>query len=71
MGARKVRICPRCGSTKIREVKTSVNGWLVPTTYYCEEANCGYSGSGLIEIDADEVEILKQAMNGKSSEEAS
>ncbi|MDH4213568.1 MAG: hypothetical protein OEV85_06575 [Candidatus Thorarchaeota archaeon] len=69
MGARKVRVCPRCGSLKIKENKTSVNGWLVPTTYYCEEEGCGYSGPGLIEIDAEEAEILRQVMNGESSVE--
>jgi hypothetical protein len=67
LGARKVRVCPRCGSPNIKENKTSVNGWLVPTTYYCGESGCGYSGPGLIEVDAEEVETLRQVMNGKSS----
>jgi hypothetical protein len=69
VGSKKVRVCPRCGSPRVKENKVSVNGWLVPTTYYCEEPGCGYSGPGLIEIDADEAEILREAMNGKSAAE--
>ncbi|TFG32688.1 hypothetical protein EU527_09640 [Candidatus Thorarchaeota archaeon] len=64
MDARKIRVCPRCGSTKIRETKISVNGWLVPTTYYCDEEGCGYSGSVYVEIDIEEVEAIKKMMNG-------
>jgi hypothetical protein len=69
LDARKVRVCPRCGSPNIKENKTSVNGWLIPTIYYCEESGCGYSGPGLIEIDAEEVEILRKVMNGKATSE--
>jgi len=66
---KKTRVCPRCGSTNIRENKTSVNGWLVPTTYYCAEEGCGYSGALYVEIDADEVEALKRVMNGDKEPE--
>jgi len=65
--ARKIRVCPKCGSPRIRETKTSVNGWLVPTTYYCEEEGCGYSGSVYVEIDADEIETIKKMMNGDTA----
>ncbi|TFG33205.1 hypothetical protein EU527_08635 [Candidatus Thorarchaeota archaeon] len=67
MDARKIRVCPRCGSSKIRETKTSVNGWLVPTTYYCDEKGCGYSGSVYVEIDVEEVETIKKMMNGNEA----
>ncbi|RJX16046.1 hypothetical protein CW703_03410 [Candidatus Bathyarchaeota archaeon] len=33
--------CPRCGSLKIHLV-SSLDGWLTPTQYFCEE--CGYKG---------------------------
>jgi len=62
----KIRVCPRCGSAKIQEAKVSVNGWLVPTTYYCEEEDCGYSGPVYVEIDAEEAENLKRMMNGEA-----
>ena len=66
MDARKIRVCPRCGSPKIQETKTSVNGWLVPTTYYCEEDGCGYSGPVYVEIDVEEAEAIKRMMNGEA-----
>ncbi len=62
----KIRVCPRCGSPKIQETKTSVNGWLVPTTYYCEEDGCGYSGPVYVEIDVEEAETIKRMMNGEA-----
>jgi len=62
----KVRVCPKCGSSKIQETKTSVNGWLVPTTYFCEEPGCGYSGSVFVEIDIEEAEAIKRMMNGEA-----
>ncbi|MBE0526620.1 hypothetical protein E4H12_06985 [Candidatus Thorarchaeota archaeon] len=66
MDARKIRVCPRCGSSKIQETKTSVNGWLVPTTYFCEETGCGYSGSVFVEVDAEEAEAIKRMMNNEA-----
>ncbi|MFW9834943.1 MAG: hypothetical protein ACFFEK_13165 [Candidatus Thorarchaeota archaeon] len=68
MAVRKIRVCPKCGSDKIRAAKSSVSGWLVPTTYYCEEEDCDYSGTLYVEVDVEEVEHLKQAMNGDSTE---
>ncbi|MHA1770971.1 MAG: hypothetical protein ACTSXS_05150 [Candidatus Thorarchaeota archaeon] len=62
----KVRVCPRCGSTRLSEVRTSVSGWLVPSSYYC--ADCHYSGPVYVEIDADEVSQLQEAMRAKSEE---
>ena len=64
----KVRVCPKCGSDKIRAIKTSVSGWLLPNQYYCEEEGCGYSGTLYVEIEVEEVEQLKRVMNGDSKE---
>ncbi|MFW9974195.1 MAG: hypothetical protein ACFFDQ_02865 [Candidatus Thorarchaeota archaeon] len=68
MPVRKIRVCPKCGSDKIRTAKTSVSGWLVPNHYYCEEKDCGYSGTLYVEIDVEEAEQLKRAMNGDTTE---
>ncbi|MGQ4871534.1 MAG: hypothetical protein ACTSPX_06760 [Candidatus Thorarchaeota archaeon] len=62
--AHKVRVCPRCGSTKISAIRTSVSGWLVPSSYYCEE--CHYSGPIYVEVDSDEVSRLQAAMRESS-----
>ena len=70
VAVRKIRVCPKCGSDKIRDAKSSVSGWLVPTTYYCEEKECGYSGPIYVEIDVEEAEHLKRVMNGDSAESA-
>lgn len=70
MAVRKIRVCPKCGSDKISAAKSSVSGWLVPNTYYCEEEGCGYSGTLYVEIDVEEVEQLKKVMNGDSTEAA-
>lgn len=70
MAVRKIRVCPKCGSDKISDAKSSVAGWLVPTTYYCEEEGCGYSGPIYVEIDVEEAEHLKRVMNGDSAESA-
>lgn len=64
MTSKKIRVCPKCGSSRIREAKSSVSGWLVPSTYYCEEEGCGYSGTLYVEIEVEEVEILQRVMNG-------
>ncbi|MFW9964046.1 MAG: hypothetical protein ACFFCX_10805 [Candidatus Sifarchaeia archaeon] len=68
MAVKKIRVCPKCGSDKISDAKTSVSGWLVPTTYYCGEKDCGYSGTLYVEIDVEEAEQLKRVMNGDSAE---
>jgi len=70
VAVRKIRVCPKCGSDKIRAAKSSVSGWLVPTTYYCEEEGCDYSGVLYVEVDVEEAEQLKLAMNGDSTESA-
>ena len=43
-----------------------MTGWLVPTTYYCEEEGCGYSGSVYVEIDVEEADAIKRMMNGEA-----
>ena len=68
MAVRKIRVCPKCGSDKISDVKTSVSGWLLPNQYYCKEEDCDYSGTLYVEVDAEEVEQLKKVMNGDSVE---
>ena len=68
MTTRKIRACPRCGCTQLREAKSSVGGWLVPTTYYCESEGCGYSGPVYVEIDPEEVENFQQVINGTELE---
>jgi hypothetical protein len=64
MKQRTVRVCPKCGSPRIREAASSVGGWLVPTTYYCEEENCHYSGPIYVEISVDELEKMRKLING-------
>ena len=64
----RIRVCPRCGSTKIRDAKQSVSGWLVPTTYYCEEEDCGYSGPIYAEVEVEELEQVRQILNGSANE---
>jgi len=59
-----IRVCPKCGSPRLREAASSVGGWLVPTTYYCEEKSCGYSGPIYVEVKADELEEMRRLMNG-------
>ena len=56
-----VRVCPQCGSAHIRAAKNCGGGWLVPTSYSCED--CGYSGKICVEIDIDMVEHLQQVIN--------
>jgi hypothetical protein len=66
---KKIRVCPRCGSAKIREAPSSVGGWLVPTTYYCESEDCDYQGPIYVEVETDEIENLRLAINGDSKAE--
>ncbi len=65
---RRIRVCPKCASSKISEAKSSVSGWLVPTTFFCEEKECGYSGPVFVEVDIEELEHLRRVMNGDSSD---
>jgi len=43
--------CPRCCSPKIR-LSSSLDYWLTPKQYYCEE--CGYQGILVMELEPDE-----------------
>ena len=70
MAVRKIRVCPKCGSDKISDAKSSVSGWLVPNTYFCGEEDCDYAGALYVEVDVEEVEQLKRAMNGDNAETA-
>jgi hypothetical protein len=45
-------------------VGVSVSGWLVPKTYYCSDEKCGYSGPVFVEVEADEADKFKRAING-------
>ncbi|MDF1539373.1 MAG: hypothetical protein P1Q69_10780 [Candidatus Thorarchaeota archaeon] len=62
-----IRVCPKCGSSKIRETASSVGGWLVPTTYYCEEEGCGYSGPIYVEVEAAELDTMRKIMIGEDT----
>jgi hypothetical protein len=66
---RRIRVCPKCASSKISEAQSSVSGWLVPTTFFCEETKCDYSGPVYVEVDIDELDRLRDAMNGDSSDD--
>ncbi len=43
--------CPRCCSPKIR-LNTSLDIWLTPRQYYCED--CGYIGILVMELEKEE-----------------
>ena len=43
--------CPVCGSLRIRQ-HGSLNGWLLPAVYVCED--CGYAGSLVLELEVDD-----------------
>jgi predicted RNA-binding Zn-ribbon protein involved in translation (DUF1610 family) len=43
--------CPCCGSPKIR-LSTSLEYWLTPKKYLCE--NCGYTGPVVMELEKEE-----------------
>ncbi|MFW9800051.1 MAG: hypothetical protein ACFFD9_06425 [Candidatus Thorarchaeota archaeon] len=64
----KIRVCPRCGNSEIREAKSSVSGWLVPKTYYCSDKTCGYSGPVYVEVDVEEVEHVRRVINGENGD---
>ncbi len=59
-----VRVCPKCGSPNLQEAASSVGGWLVPTTYYCREEECDYSGPIYVEVDSADLESMRKIMNG-------
>jgi len=46
------RMCPRCGSMRIR-IEGSLGGWLLPPMYSCEA--CGYSGRLVLELDESDL----------------
>ncbi|TFG09462.1 hypothetical protein EU538_05025 [Candidatus Thorarchaeota archaeon] len=60
----KIRVCPRCGSEKISETKSSVSGWLVPSSYSCED--CDYMGQVFVEIEVSELKKLQEAIKGEA-----
>ena len=54
--------CPRCASPKI-QLNSSLDVWLTPKQYYCEE--CGYLGMIVMELEPEADE------SGKEKEETS
>ena len=52
--------CPRCASPKIR-LNSSLDVWLTPRTYYCEE--CGIL---VMELEPENEEIQKEKETGKT-----
>jgi ssDNA-binding Zn-finger/Zn-ribbon topoisomerase 1 len=44
------KICPACGSMKVKQ-QGSLNGWLIPAVYVCEE--CGYAGGIVLELEEE------------------
>ena len=69
MSTQKTRVCPRCGSPDIREAASTVGGWLIPPTFYCETEDCGYSGSIYVEVNSNEVEHLQMVINSEKKRE--
>ncbi|MCW4029622.1 MAG: hypothetical protein NWE92_08250 [Candidatus Bathyarchaeota archaeon] len=45
--------CPRCCSPKIN-LNSSLDVWLTPKTYHCE--NCGYTGILVMELEEEKEE---------------
>ncbi|MBS7621094.1 hypothetical protein KEJ32_03135 [Candidatus Bathyarchaeota archaeon] len=45
--------CPKCGSPRIH-LSSSLNYWLTPKKYVCED--CGYIGPIVMEIEKEENE---------------
>jgi hypothetical protein len=48
--------CPRCASPKIH-LSSSLDIWLTPRQYYCEE--CGYQGIIVMELEEETKETQK------------
>ena len=55
-----VKVCPRCKSTHVRQVKSSISGWLAPPLYVCE--NCGFQSYSFVEIPIDELDEFRKAV---------
>ena len=49
--------CPRCASPKIA-LSSSLDVWLTPKQYYCEE--CGYLGMIVMELEKEEIDSDKE-----------
>jgi len=45
---RSLKLCPRCGSPKLR-LSSRLDVWLTPEQYVCEK--CGYKGPIVLEIE--------------------
>jgi len=45
-----IKLCPRCGSPKIR-LSSSLDIWLTPEQYVCER--CGYKGPIVMEVEKE------------------
>jgi len=57
--------CPRCCSPKI-QLSTSLDVWLTPKQYYCE--NCGYLGIIVMELEeAPELDKEEPAVDTEES----
>jgi transposase-like protein len=49
-GRHDLRVCPRCGSTRIHSVGM-FSGWILPDRYVCD--NCGYMGFLFLELEKE------------------
>ncbi|MEM3010950.1 MAG: hypothetical protein QXE76_03990 [Candidatus Bathyarchaeia archaeon] len=47
---RKLKVCPRCGSTKIG-FSSKFDAWLMPKQYICYD--CGYFGPIILELEKE------------------
>ncbi len=62
-----VRLCPVCGSNKLREFNF-LSGWYTQLQYICEV--CGYSGSLYLEVEVEKSRVnLGDAVESTSSED--
>ncbi|MEM2109956.1 MAG: hypothetical protein QW327_05675 [Candidatus Odinarchaeota archaeon] len=48
------RLCPVCGSDKLREFN-ALSGWYTQLQYICEE--CGYSGTLYLEVEVKKSDL--------------
>ncbi len=55
-----VKVCPRCKSTRVRQVKSTISGWLAPALYVCED--CGFQSYTFVEIPLDELDAFRRAV---------
>ena len=51
--SKSIKVCPRCGSPKIR-LSSELDFWLTPKRYLCNE--CGYLGPVVLELEVKEFE---------------